>query len=498
VYLDQTSVYRLRVDAGAVLSAGAALSGGAVFSAGATDPGVLRRMALPAGATVQGISPDGTRLLIRHKERDNMMFTLDDLWVLDLAAGERMFSEPLLPFMKNVSRSLDRDLYWAEWVPAGLFVSYADGTKYRIARLGLDGTVEPIDFVGIFPYLMNFHISQDGHISITGANGASYPEVYVSSEPLAVAAEWPRTTAELVGALGAAGPGAITCNLRRLTCLADQVAGWDLGTVETIRWRSKDGTEIEGVLRKPAGFDAEKKYPLVFVVHGGPRGSDQEYLIERSDTTHYPGVQFANKDILVLKPNYRGSAGYGQGFTELNKDNLGIGDMWDIESAIDHLDSLGFLDTTRVGCMGWSQGGYISAFVTTHSDRFRATSVGAGISNWYTYHIANDIPQFTTHYLSGAPFRNPDIYTRTSPMSMIGQAKTPTLIQHGAKDQRVPPANATELYRGLKDKGVPVELFLFPEMGHPINKPRENRAVMHQNFTWFCHYLLGEDLDFEV
>jgi len=480
VYYDESSVYRLRLDAGALPDGNT------------TNLGELKRLALPAGATVQGVSPDGAQLLVRHKERDNLMFTLDDLWVLDLVAvGDTIESESLLAHMKNVSRNLNRDLYWAEWVPAGLFVSYADGTKIRIARLGLDGTVHAMDFGGVFPYSMGFHVSQSGHISFSGAARESYPEVYASSEPLA-------------GATIASGPACATrthstmCNLHKLTTLGDQVAGWDLGTNEAIHWKSKDGIEIEGVLRKPAGFDPQKKYPLVFVVHGGPRGSAVEYLIERTDTSYYPGVQFANKDVLVLKPNYRGSAGYGQAFTELNKDNLGVGDLWDLEGAIDHLDSLGFVDTERVGCMGWSQGGYISAFATTHSDRFRATSVGAGISNWYTYHIANDIPQFTTQYLSGTPFRSPDLYTKTSPISKIGQAKTPTLIQHGGKDQRVPPANATELYRGLRDVGVPVELFFYPEMGHPITKPRENRAVMHQNLTWFCHHLLGEKLDFEV
>ncbi|MDP2860063.1 MAG: prolyl oligopeptidase family serine peptidase [Bacillota bacterium] len=508
VYYDESSVYRLRLDVDAALSehmrraadkdGDTGKSCGYDASGSACNLGELKRVPLATGATVQGVSPDGTQLLIRHKERDNMMFTLDDLWVLDLAAvGEQIDSDALLAHMKNVSRNLDRDLYWAEWVPAGLFVSYADGTRIRIARLGLDGTVQAIDFDRVFPYSMGFHVSQSGHITITGAARASYPEVYVSSEPLAagMTAGGPQCA---TATAGATGTRSTMCNLRKLTSLGDQVAGWDLGANETIRWRSKDGTEIEGVLRKPDGFNPHKKYPLVFVVHGGPRGSAVEYLIERTDTSYYPGVQFANKDILVLKPNYRGSAGYGQAFTELNKDNLGVGDLWDLEGAIDHLDSLGFVDTARVGCMGWSQGGYISAFATTHSDRFRATSVGAGISNWYTYHIANDIPQFTTQYLSGTPFRSPDIYTKTSPISKIGQAKTPTLIQHGGKDQRVPPANATELYRGLKDMGVPVELFFFPEMGHPITKPRENRAVMHQNLSWFCHHLLGEKLDFEV
>ena len=147
--------------------------------------------------------------------------------------------------------------------------------------------------------------------------------------------------------------------------------------------------------------------------------------------------------------------------------------------------------------MGWSQGGYISAFVGLHSDKFKAVSVGAGISDWYTYHISNDIPDFTTDYLSASPFRNRELYLKTAPISNIANAHTPMLIQHGSEDRRVPLSNAIELYRGLKEMGVPVELFVYPSMAHPITKPRENHAVMYQNLNWFSHYLLGAELKLE-
>jgi dipeptidyl aminopeptidase/acylaminoacyl peptidase len=270
-----------------------------------------------------------------------------------------------------------------------------------------------------------------------------------------------------------------------------------LGSVETIRWQSKDGVEIEGVLRKPAGFDPDRRYPLVFVVHGGPTWFSADYLLTGEDRAYYPSVQFVNRDVLVLKPNYRGSIGRGQAFLDLNVNNLGVGDLWDLESAIDHLVELGWVDPERVGCMGWSQGGYISAFAGLRCDRFAAVSVGAGVSDWYTYHISNDIPDFTVDYLSGSPFRDRERYVETAPISNLENAHTPMLIQHGSEDRRVPLSNALELYRGLQEMGVPVELFVFPGMGHPITRPRENHAVMHQNLAWFSHYLLGEDLSLE-
>jgi dipeptidyl aminopeptidase/acylaminoacyl peptidase len=165
-----------------------------------------------------------------------------------------------------------------------------------------------------------------------------------------------------------------------------------------------------------------------------------------------------------------------------------------LESAIDELVAKGWVDPGRVGCMGWSQGGYISAFAGLHSQRFQAVSVGAGISDWYTYHISNDIPDFTVDYLSGSPFHNREIYEKTAPIRNLANAKTPMLIQHGSEDRRVPLSNALELYRGLKATGVPVTLYIYPGMAHPITKPRENHAVMCQNLAWFEHYLLGKEL----
>ena len=277
----------------------------------------------------------------------------------------------------------------------------------------------------------------------------------------------------------------------KLTDMTAQLAGWGLGTSELVRWPSKDGTIIEGVLHKPRDFKPGQKYPLLVVIHGGPTGVDTPQPVP---FYVYPIPEWNAKGALVLRPNYRGSAGYGEKFRSLNVRNLGVGDMWDVMSGVDHLIKQGIVDTTRMGAMGWSQGGYISAFLTTNTTRFKAISVGAGISNWVTYYVTTNIAPFTRQYLKATPWDDMAIYQKTSGMTNIKFAKTPTLIQHGQFDLRVPIQNAYELNQGLIDQGVPTEMIVYRGFGHGINKPKEQLAAVWHNWKWFGKYIFGEDV----
>jgi dipeptidyl aminopeptidase/acylaminoacyl peptidase len=439
--------------------------------------GEISLLNMPRSAFITEVSPDGKRLLVVHQGRDDKMYTQEDLWMIEVeAALAAPDAEAFVAAMHNLTAPLDRSLLDYFWVESGIYGTYADGTVVRAVHLTGEQVPVTIDLQGIYP-AFELHPSHAGRLAFVGTSATSFPEVWVADrDPTGSDEPW---------------------RLLQVTHFGNVVEGWKLGTVETISWESRDGTVIEGVLRKPSNFDPARRYPLVLVVHGGPSWFSSEYLLVGEDRSYYPSVQFVNEDVLVLKPNYRGSMGRGQAFLELNVNNLGVGDLWDIESGVDHLVGQGWVDPEKVGCMGWSQGGYISAFAGLHSDKFQAVSVGAGISDWYTYHVSNDIPDFTIDYLSSSPFRDREIYDKTAPMRNLAQAKTPVLIQHGSEDQRVPLSNAMELYRGLKEMGVPVELFVYPGMGHPITRPRENHAVMYQNLTWFRHYLLGEDLELE-
>lgn len=184
---------------------------------------------------------------------------------------------------------------------------------------------------------------------------------------------------------------------------------------ERISWKSNDGTEIHGVLNLLVDFDSSKRYPLVVSVHGGPTWTA---LAVRVTNSYYPFEQLVSRGVLLLEPNYRGSEGYGEDFRKLNYRNLGIGDYEDVVSGVDSLIEKGMVDGDRVGVMGWSQGGYISAFCATCGNRFKAAFVGAGISNWMTYHVNTDIHEFCHRYLGNNPWEDPKYSRKHLPCLM--------------------------------------------------------------------------------
>ena len=358
-----------------------------------------------------------------------------------------------------LTRAFDEDPSIVAWKANGLFFTASERTYAYLYRLDpathAIAKVDPVDRT----VTTACTLSRDGAKSAClRADASSIAEVFVGS--------------------------------RKVTDLNAQTAGWRGGTVEVVSWKSQDGATIEGVLHKPADFTPSRKYPLLVVVHGGPTGVSRAIAYT---STIYPIDVWVPRGTLVLEPNYRGSAGYGEKFRSLNVRNLGVGDAWDVLSGVDALVAKGLVDANRVGVMGWSQGGYISAFLATHdAARFKAISVGAGISDWMTYYVNTDIHPFTRQYLQATPWDDPEIYAKTSPITYIKGAKTPTLIQHGATDQRVPLPNAYELYQGLRDNHVPAKLFVykgFEGIGHGPSKPKSHRATMEHNLEWFDRYL---------
>ena len=363
-----------------------------------------------------------------------------------------------------LTESFDEDPGLIGWGPDGIYFAAEQKTYAHLFRLNpATKAVEKLsapEHISAF----SFSFSKDyKQVAYRAAMENQYAEVYATS-----VAPWQG---------------------KKLTAMSDQLKGFTLAHREVTSWKSADGTTIEGIVYKPAGFDPRKKYPLLVVIHGGPIGVDQPIV---SADRYYPIERLVAKGALVLRPNYRGSAGYGEKFRALNVRNLGVGDYADVISGVDALIVKGWVDKDRVGTMGWSQGGYISAFIAASSDRFKAASVGAGISDWMTYYANTDITPFTRQYLHATPWDDPEIYKKTSPISYVAKAKTPTLIQHGENDRRVPIPNAYELRQALEDHGVPVKMVVYKGFGHGINKPKQQRAVMEENEKWFAQYIWGE------
>jgi len=402
-------------------------------------------------------SPDGSQIAyVTNDGSKNFFYTNRKIAVVPADGGAP----------KVLTTQFDEDPGLLKWGPDGIYFSALQKTSSglflltpqadKVIKMEIPGST----LAGAFSFSKDFK-----QLAYRGSGANEYAEIYA------------------VG-LGARTPV-------QVTHVGDQLKGFDTAKREVVQWKSGDGATVEGILIKPVDFDPHKKYPLLVVIHGGPTGIDVPAI---AADRYYPIEHWVAKGAVVLKPNYRGSAGYGEKFRSLNVRNLGVGDYADVISGVDYLIAQGFVDKDRVGSMGWSEGGYISAFITTSSDRFKAVSVGAGISDWMTYYANTDITPFTRQYLQATPWDDPAIYAKTSPITYIRNAKTPTLIQQGGADKRVPVADSYELRQALEDHGVPVKMVLYDGFGHPINKPKQQRAVMEENENWFDHYIWGEPL----
>lgn len=272
-----------------------------------------------------------------------------------------------------------------------------------------------------------------------------------------------------------------------------EINEFKLAKFEAVQWKSTDGHSVEGILIYPVDYEPGKRYPLLAHTHGGPMGSDKFTFDGYAQAR-------AGRGYAILKPNYRGSTGYGN---EVLRDMVGHyfnNAHKDVLTGVDFLIEKGIADPDKLGTLGWSAGGHMTNWLVTYTDRFKAASSGAGASNWISMYSQSDVRIYRTPWFLGDPWHADSplqAYREHSPIFYVYKAKTPTLILCGENDKRVPLPQSVEMYRGLKANGAPTELVIFPRSGHGPRELRHRLYKMNKEFQWLDKYIMGRDFTFE-
>lgn len=301
----------------------------------------------------------------------------------------------------------------------------------------------------------------------------------------ALVAHTPRHTPELYTMRhGDAGP-------KRRTTTNAELETMTFAKQEVVRWKARDGVELEGVLVRPLNEVAGKRYPLIMSVHGGPEAHESNGW-----STNYsrPGQIAAARGFAVFYPNYRGSTGRGVAFSKLGQGDAAGKEFDDLVDAVDHLVASGLVDGSKVGITGGSYGGYATAWCSTkYTDRFAAGVMFVGIADKFSKFGTTDIPEeeFNVHALKRV-WDDVEHARERSPITYAAQSKTPLLILHGKDDPRVDPGQSRTMYRHMKLRSqAPVRLVLYPGEGHGNRKSAARLDYAVRMLQWFEHYLKG-------
>jgi dipeptidyl aminopeptidase/acylaminoacyl peptidase len=262
---------------------------------------------------------------------------------------------------------------------------------------------------------------------------------------------------------------------------------------EAIRWKGQDGVMVEGLLYYPVDYQAGQRYPLIVSTHGGPAASDRfgfatEYQV------------YAAKGYAVLRPNYRGSTGYGDAFLRDMVKGYFKQAHLDVMTGVDHVIAMGIADPARLVKMGWSAGGHMTNKIITFTDRFKAASSGAGAANWISMYAQSDIREYRTPWFGGTPWQANapiDLYWNHSPLKDAAKVKTPTIFLVGEQDPRVPLPQSVEMYRALKSNGVPTHLYVAPREGHGWSELRHRLFKLQIEMEWFEKHLFNRAYTWE-
>jgi dipeptidyl aminopeptidase/acylaminoacyl peptidase len=274
---------------------------------------------------------------------------------------------------------------------------------------------------------------------------------------------------------------------RRLTDVNPAVAtDVALARAEVVRWRSTDGTEIEGILILPGNVEEGRRLPLLVHIHGGPAGVFSNRF---SAAYHvWAGLGYAQ-----LLPNVRGSSGYTDALLRGNMHDIGGGDFQDLMTGVDHVVERGLVAPDSLALRGWSYGGILGGWTVTQTDRFRAASVGAMVTDWTSEYGPGFNYDVRRWYIGGAPWENPDAYRAKSSLTHVAEVSTPTLILHGMNDRTDTEAQSMMFFQALRDQGKVTRYIRFPREPHGFREPRHQRIRDVEEIRWIQKHVRGID-----
>ena len=438
---------------------------------GSPAPLVARKGADGAPA----FSPDGKWIaFVSQDGRDDDWYTNSRVCLVPAAGGPT----------RVLTASLDEQIGGLfgsalEWTPdsASVVFPVAWRTAGRLYRATLDGKVEPL----------TSGPEVDGAPSVDGKGETL---VFLRVDAVTPREAWAMRLSPAAPDRAAKGKAGPPPGPRRLTDTNPQTRDLLSFPKELVTWKGADGWDMEGLLVYPPGHVKGTRVPLALNVHGGPAGVHGNFFTPAARLWGWP--LFLQKGYAVFFPNPRGSGGYGERFRAANVRDWGVKDYEDIMRGVDALVERGIADPERLAVSGWSYGGFMTSTIVTKTDRFKSAIIGAAVTDLASFTGTADIPEFARSYFRSWPWEDPAAYVEHSALFRAGNVKTPSLVVHGDRDDRVPISQGWEFYNALRARGVPTEMLVLPRQPHGPREPKLLRTCHEWFLRWTEKHTRGQ------
>jgi dipeptidyl aminopeptidase/acylaminoacyl peptidase len=459
------------------------------------------------------LSRDGTRIAF-HRAPNPLFGYADqaEVWVMDASGANAVqltknsvgeSGASLSPDNRQVLFLADANERFEPYYNGRIFIVDAGGGPARMLGHTLPGEVQRAEWskdgkaiyvtagLGVESQILRVDPAGGTPVALTrGEHSIASWHYHPGLDRFVCVIDEPSNPGEIWTLSGSGQPAKVT------SVFASLAQQYRLPRQERVTWKGADGVAVEGLLFYPLDYQAGRRYPLVVQTHGGPASADRFGF---GSWSSYVQV-LAAKGYAVLKPNYRGSTGYGDDFLRDMVGHYFKNAHLDVMAGVDHLIAQGIADPDRLVKMGWSAGGHMTNKIITFTDRFKAASSGAGAANWISMYAQSDVRSYRTPWFGGTPWQKNapiDVYWEHSPLKYVANVRTPTIFIVGERDVRVPMPQSVEMYRALKSNGVPTHLYVAPREPHGFQELRHQLFKMNVELAWFEKHVMGRDYTWE-